>query len=59
MVARIPLNSEIGRSLAGQLGIRGVPTLVVYDAEGNEVLRQVGTIRKRAVLDALGLQTEP
>jgi len=59
MVARIPLTSEIGRSLAGQLGIRGVPTLVVYDAGGNETLRQVGAIRKRAVLDALGLQTEP
>jgi thioredoxin-related protein len=45
--------------LAGELGIRGIPTLIVYDAKGNNVIRQVGTIRKQALLDAPSLQTEP
>ncbi len=40
------------------MGVRGVPTLVVYDAGGKEILRRAGGIRKQAVLDVLGFETE-
>lgn len=58
-VIRIPLTGEIGRAVVAEWGIRAVPTLLVYDGDGNEILRQVGGIRKDAVMAALGLPSRP
>ena len=54
IVLRVSATGSVGRALAARLGVRAVPTLVVYDAEGTEVLRQVGSLRQAEVMAALG-----
>jgi thioredoxin-like negative regulator of GroEL len=44
-VVRLDLMSSVGQQAAGQFGIRGVPTLVVVDGQGQVVLTQVGLLR--------------
>ncbi len=41
---------QVGRQLAQQYGVRAVPTLIVFDAAGEPVLRQVGRINGDEVL---------
>lgn len=41
--------------VAQQYGIRGVPTMVVLDAEGKEVRRQSGYMNEHKLLDFLGV----
>ena len=43
----------MARVLAQGYSLRGVPTLLVLDGEGREVLRQVGSIDRGAVLEAI------
>jgi thioredoxin-related protein len=51
---RVSVGSSIGRQLAGRYGLRGVPTLLVFDGSGAVVLRQVGRVSKESVLWAVG-----
>ncbi len=41
---------QVGRQLVQQYGVRAVPTLILFDATGAPVLRQVGRIHGDQVL---------
>jgi thiol:disulfide interchange protein len=49
-VLRINVRDAAGSQLAMRFGVRGVPTLVVW--QGEEVLRLVGRIDKQTVVQA-------
>ncbi len=50
-VLRLSVRDAEGARVAARLGVRGVPTLIVW--RDGEVLRQVGHIDKQAVIAAL------
>ena len=50
---RLTVLSAEGRELAARWGIRGVPTLILFDGRGEAILRQVGRLQKDVVLKAL------
>ena len=52
-VVRLNVLSAEGRELATYWGIRGVPTLILLDGQGEIVLRQAGGLQKDAVLKVL------
>lgn len=52
-VVRLNVLSAEGRELAVRWGVRGVPTLIVFDGKGETILRQVGRLQKDAVLQVL------
>jgi len=52
-VVRLNVTTGVGRELAGQWGVRGLPTLFVFDQHGEPILRQVGRIDRQGVLNAL------
>lgn len=52
-VARLSAMSREGAALAGRYGVRGLPTLIVFDGQGQPVLTEVGRLRRDAVLDAI------
>ena len=55
-VLRLNVMSEVGSQAAQQYGVRGVPTLVVFDGSGNVVEQSVGVPnRKDIVTQVLGL----
>lgn len=41
---RLDVMSQVGRQAAARFGVRGVPTLILVDDEGEVSLRQVGMI---------------
>lgn len=41
-VVRLSVLSEMGREVAQRHGVRGVPTFLVFDGQGNLIERQVG-----------------
>ena len=41
-VVRVSVLSELGREVAQRHGVRGVPTFLVFDGQGNLIERQVG-----------------
>lgn len=43
-VVRLNAFSQIGMQAAGRFSVRGMPTLIVVDGNGEEVLRQMGII---------------
>lgn len=43
----------LGRALSGRYAVRGVPTLIVLNANGKATLRQVGRIQQESVLEAV------
>ncbi len=49
------LDSEANRNLAGQLGIRSIPTLILFK-DGKEVARQSGALPLAQLLGWLGAQ---
>ena len=53
---RLDVTSRVGRQAATRYGVRGTPTLIVVDGQGQPVLTQVALVRpgtvKRSV-DAL------
>ena len=48
-VIRLNAMTSIGRQAAAHFGVRGLPTLVLVDGNGEVVLTQVGIIRSGAV----------
>jgi len=52
-VYRLNLSSGEAVEVAGYYGIRGLPTLLVFDGQGQPVLRQVGRMQKDAILSAV------
>ncbi len=47
---RVSVSSSVGRQISGQYGVRAVPTLILFDSEGQPVLTQIGQIDAEAVL---------
>lgn len=50
---RLNITSQIGRQIAGRFGVRYVPSLAVFDASGQSVLSQAGSISSEPVLDLI------
>lgn len=48
-VLRLDVMGPVGRQAAAHFGVRGVPTLVLVDGEGEVILTQVGLIRSGEV----------
>ncbi len=43
-IIRLDIQSATGRALAPDYGFQFTPTFVLFDAEGNELWREVGTL---------------
>lgn len=54
-VVRLDLMSSVGQQAASQLGVRGLPTLLVIDGKGEVTLTQVGLIRPGEVRSRIEL----
>ena len=52
-MVRLSALSREGAELAGRYGVRGLPTLIVFDGQGQPVLTEVGRLRRDAVLEAV------
>jgi thioredoxin-related protein len=52
-VLRLSVTDNVGRQLAMRYGVRGVPTLVLLDGNGDVVLRQAGSPRREEILTAI------
>ena len=55
-VIRLDVMSQVGRQAARRFGVRGLPTLVLVDGDGQVTLTQVGLLRPGEVqtrVDAL------
>ena len=52
-ILRINLLGKLGMTLASRYGIRGTPTLLVFDGAGNVVHREAGVPNREAVRAAV------
>jgi thioredoxin-like negative regulator of GroEL len=50
-VIRLDVTSQVGREAAARYGVRGVPTLIVVDGDGQPVDTQVGFIQSDRVIE--------
>jgi len=50
-VVRLDVMSAVGQQAANRYGIRGLPTLVVVDGNGQPIYNQVGIVRPGQVID--------
>ena len=50
-VVRLDVMSEIGRTAAARYGVRGLPTLVLVDGNGQPVYSQAGIVRPGPVIN--------
>ncbi len=48
-VLRLDLMSRVGRESARQYGVTFIPALLLFDGEGNVILRQQGTLDTAAI----------
>ncbi len=48
-VLRLDVTSQLGREVGAHFGVRGVPTLLVVDGNGQVVLTQVGLLQPAKV----------
>jgi len=48
-VVRIDVLSKMGRQVAARYGVRGLPTLLVVDGQGEVTLTQIGFIKPGGV----------
>lgn len=55
-VARLSAMSQEGAALARRYGVRGLPTLIVFDGQGQPVLTEIGRLQRDAVLGAVTAQ---
>lgn len=62
VVLRIDLLSEVGRATASEFSVKMVPTILVFNGEGQIVLREVGVPDAEAIRNAVrqaGASTTP
>jgi thioredoxin-related protein len=52
-VLRLSVTNRVGRTLAMRYGVRGVPTLVLLDGNGNVMLKQAGSPRRKEIIKAV------
>ena len=45
----------LGMQALSKVGIRGIPSLILYDNQGNELKRKSGALTKKQLEDFLGL----
>ncbi len=50
---RLNIQDEVGQELAPLYGFEYTPTFIFFDAQGNEVWREVGRLDPQRVRDAL------
>ena len=50
-VIRLSVISEVGSQIARRYGVRGVPTLIVFDGEGNLVDQIIGVPSRDAIVE--------
>jgi thioredoxin-like negative regulator of GroEL len=50
-VVRLDVMSEVGRNAAARYGVRGLPTLVLVDGDGQPVYSQAGIVRPGPVIE--------
>ncbi len=53
-IIRINLQSPVGRELAPVYGFQLTPTFIYFDAQGNELWREVGSLDPDRVRQTLG-----
>ncbi len=53
VVIRVNIQEEVGRELAPVYGFSFTPTFIFFDAEGQEVWREVGGLDTQRVQDSL------
>ena len=54
-VVRLNVFTSIGQQAAAHFGVRGMPTLVIVDGQGNVMLTQLGIVRPGAIRDEVEL----
>ncbi|OQY22084.1 MAG: hypothetical protein B6I34_06460 [Anaerolineaceae bacterium 4572_32.1] len=52
-VIRLSLSSEPGRSAARRYGVRGIPTLIIFDGEGKVVEQRAGVPNRESVVETV------
>jgi thiol-disulfide isomerase/thioredoxin len=45
----------LGMQALSKVGIKGIPSLILYDNQGNEIKRKTGALTKKQLDDFLGL----
>jgi thioredoxin-related protein len=50
-VIRLSVISEVGSQVARRYGVRGVPTLIVFDGEGNLVDQIIGVPSRDTIVE--------
>ena len=45
----------LGMQALSKVGIKGIPSLILYDNQGNEIKRKSGALTKKQLQDFLGL----
>jgi thioredoxin-related protein len=53
-VLRLSVGSPVGRQLAAQYGVRGVPTFLLFDGSGRMIHYQVGRLDAERVKAEIG-----
>ena len=53
LVIRLNVQEEVGRELAPVYGFGFTPTFIYFDAEGEEVWREVGNLDPQRVRDSI------
>ncbi len=49
-VVRVAVMSQVGMALAGRYGVRGVPTMLVFDGNGQVVYARGGQPDREAII---------
>ena len=52
-VLRLSVTDGVGKELAMRYSVRRVPTMVLLDGDGNVVLKQAGTPKRREIVEAV------
>ena len=52
-IIRVNLQEEVGRELAPVYNITFTPTFIFFDAQGEELWREVGALNTQQVFDSL------
>lgn len=52
-VVRLDVTSQVGRRAAASYGVRGTPTLIVVDGQGQPVLVQLALVRPGPVKEQI------